>query len=297
MPAYDAETYIDQAIQSILNQSYENLEFIIINDGSTDNTEKIILSFKDERIRYYKNSSNLKIVKTLNKGLALAKGKYIIRMDADDISLPNRLEKQVSFMEANIDIGISGSSMLLLNKKEVDNRLLEVKTCFKQLKINLLDYSVIFHPTAIIRKDILIRHNLHYRNEYLYAEDYDLWVQISKVSKLGNIKDPLIKYRMHDKNSSILQKTKQKSTHIQIIKEQLSFISNRSIADKELNFFLRNENNLSWSGIKLVLVIYLNNFKKKSFDNKLFLIFLLRKIKTAITKTIIEKNFINLKSR
>ena len=106
MPAYNAERYIAKSIQSILNQSFCDFELIIINDGSTDDTENIILSFDDPRIVYVKNERNLKIIKTLNKGLDLAKGKYISRMDSDDIALPELFEKEIKIFENRKDIGI-----------------------------------------------------------------------------------------------------------------------------------------------------------------------------------------------
>ena len=102
LPAYNAEEYIYAAIDSILQQTYTNFELIVINDASTDHTEEIILSFSDKRIRYIKNEQNLKLIKTLNKGIALANGKYIARMDADDISMPNRFQIEYEFME-NLD--------------------------------------------------------------------------------------------------------------------------------------------------------------------------------------------------
>ena len=109
MPVYNGEMYLREAIDSILHQTFTDFEFLIINDGSTDNSETIILSYDDSRIRYEKNDSNLKLIATLNKGIELAKGKYIVRMDADDISIPDRIEKQVAFLEKNPDVGICGS--------------------------------------------------------------------------------------------------------------------------------------------------------------------------------------------
>ncbi len=109
MPVYNAEKYLKTAIESILKQTFSDFELLIINDGSTDGSEEIIRSFNDKRIRLFNNEQNLGIIKTLNKGLNLAKGEYIIRMDADDISLPDRLELQVKYMEENPGIGISGT--------------------------------------------------------------------------------------------------------------------------------------------------------------------------------------------
>ena len=105
MPVYNSEKYLREAIKSILNQTFTNFELIIINDGSTDNSLKIIKSFKDNRIKIIKNKGNLGLIKTLNKGIDLAQGKYIARMDADDIAMPKRLEKQIAFFNENPDYG------------------------------------------------------------------------------------------------------------------------------------------------------------------------------------------------
>ena len=121
LPAYNAERFLEEAIDSILAQTYKNFELIVLNDGSTDRTEEIILSYNDPRIRYIKNESNLKLIKTLNKGIALARGKYIARMDADDISLPTRFEKEIEFMEIHPDIGVCSSKVIHLfsNRKTI----------------------------------------------------------------------------------------------------------------------------------------------------------------------------------
>ena len=109
MPAYNAEKYLREDIDSILAQTYDDFEFIIINDGSIDRTKEIILSYSDPRIVYIENEQNSGICVTLNKGLDTAKGRYIVRMDSDDIALPQRLEIQVRYMDANPDVGVAGS--------------------------------------------------------------------------------------------------------------------------------------------------------------------------------------------
>jgi glycosyltransferase involved in cell wall biosynthesis len=109
MPVYNGEEFLHEAIESILKQTYLNFELLIINDGSTDSSENIILSYPDTRIRYIKNESNIKLIATLNNGFALAQGKYIVRMDADDYSVKERLQKQVAFMEANPEVTLAGS--------------------------------------------------------------------------------------------------------------------------------------------------------------------------------------------
>src|SRR5688500_300589 len=123
LPVYNGQLFLKAAIESILNQSYGNFELLIINDGSVDDTEKIIFGFNDLRIRYIRNERNLGLIATLNKGLDLAKGEYIARMDNDDISLPARLEKQLAYLEENKHVSVLATKLVIINEKgfEVDH--------------------------------------------------------------------------------------------------------------------------------------------------------------------------------
>ena len=118
MPVYNGEKYLKEAIESILNQTFKDFEFLIINDGSTDNSVKIIQSFNDLRIRLIHNESNIGLIKTLNKGLKLSNGKYIARMDCDDVSLPKRLSVQINFMEKHPEIGVCGSWVKIIGLEQ-----------------------------------------------------------------------------------------------------------------------------------------------------------------------------------
>lgn len=194
MPVYNAEKYLKESIDSILNQTYTDFEFIILNDGSTDNTEKIILSYDDQRIVYVKNEENLQIVKTLNKGIAISKGKYIARMDADDISLPERFEKQIKFMESNVDISVCGSFLETIGKEE--KRIWKYPITPESIKVTLMFNSPLAHPSVIIRKSFFDK--AVYSLEYQKAEDYYLWVENSNESKYANIPEVLLYYRLHE---------------------------------------------------------------------------------------------------
>lgn len=196
MPAYNAEKYINETINSILNQSYKDFEFIIINDGSSDRTKEIILSYSDERIVYLENEKNSGIVVTLNKGLEKASGEYIARMDSDDISLVNRLEKQVEFMDKNLDVGVLGTGICVFGDSINDQERV-FTTNSEQLKAELIFNSCIAHPTVMIRSSILKNNNLNYSEEFAGAEDYHLWWRIAKVSKIATLPDILVKYRLH----------------------------------------------------------------------------------------------------
>jgi len=195
MPVYNADEYLADSIGSILQQSFENFEFIIICDDPTDETKKIIDSFQqqDHRIKaIYRKKEGL--VAALNAGCTLAQGKYIARMDADDISLPERLEIQVNFMENHPDVGLCGSwartfgESVTTMKSPVSDSL---------IKATLLFYNPFIHPTVLIRKEILDTHSLRYDNNFSLVEDYELWARVSQVTKFSNIDKCLLKYRIH----------------------------------------------------------------------------------------------------
>jgi len=218
MPVYNGEKYLNEAIDSILRQTYSDFEFIIVNDGSTDKTEEIILSYADERIRYVKNEENIRLIRTLNKGIDLAKGKYIARMDADDISFQNRLEVQVQFMENNPQIGLCGSFL-----KTIGNKIGTVRfhTDDDTIRFRLLFSTYLRHPSVMIRKEVIQNHNIMYNADYLHVEDHKMWVDISKHTKLAIIPELLIKYRVHDDNISVKHQKIQANTESKIREEQL----------------------------------------------------------------------------
>ena len=219
MPVYNSEKYLYEAIDSILNQTYTNFEFIILNDGSIDKIEEIILSYDDQRIVYVKNEENLQIVKTLNKGISLAKGKYIARMDADDISLPERLERQIEFMESNPDIDVCGTGYIALGKKRFIFKPLKKH---EYIKIKLLFTSPLAHPTVLMKKEIF--DDYQYDEGYPKAEDYALWIQLINHFTFANISDPLLYYRIHDNQTTVKYDTLQLDSTRKVMKKYLANI-------------------------------------------------------------------------
>jgi glycosyltransferase involved in cell wall biosynthesis len=219
MAVYNGEKYLREAIESMLNQTYTNFEFLIINDGSTDTTEEIIMSYQDERIRHIKNEQNLKLIASLNKGLDLAIGKYIARMDADDISMPERLKKQVEYLEKNPQIGVLGSWVEIIGKEEP--MIIQHKTNFNDIRVELLFHNYLCHPSVMLNNLILKKHNLNYPN-FLHAEDYGLWIQVAKYGKIEILPEFLLKYREHGENISLTLKKEQKIQDSTIRKIQLN---------------------------------------------------------------------------
>ncbi len=205
-PAYNVEKYISEAIESILKQSYSNFEFIIIDDKSTDNTSKIIKEYKqrDSRIKLIFNKENLKLSRTLNKGLNIAQGKYIIRFDADDISYPTRIEKQVKLMETKDDVGISGGTMVIINSSGRTIGKREYHLTDKKIRSKIFRYSPFCHPAIIIRRSVLRKSGL-YNPDFNPAEDYELYFRIGKHAKFANLPDKLIKYRILDNSMTSKQ--------------------------------------------------------------------------------------------
>jgi glycosyltransferase involved in cell wall biosynthesis len=206
MAVYNGEKFLREAIESILNQTYTNFEFLIVNDGSTDLTEEIILSYSDSRIRYIKNETNLKLITSLNKGLDLANGKYIARMDADDISLPNRLEKQVVFLEDNQEIGVLGTCVRTIGLE--NNYEVHFKQGHDQIRFELFFHNYLHHPTVMLRSDLIKKNKIYYEN-YLHAEDYALWVKLTEFTKIDILPEILVNYRIHESNISEVHKNQQ----------------------------------------------------------------------------------------
>lgn len=195
MPVFNGDKYLKIAIESILNQTFCDFEFIIINDGSIDNTEKIILDFNDKRIRYVKNNMNMGIVYSLNKGIKIAQGEYIARMDADDICEKYRLEKQIKYLDAHKDIMVLGSAIKIFGKYSYE----EIRRFNKdpeKLKVDLLFSSCLAHPSVMIRSVIFKEYE--YNNEFCGVEDYELWWRISLKHKISNLDDVLLFYRVHE---------------------------------------------------------------------------------------------------
>lgn len=216
MPVYNGTKYLGEAIDSILNQTYRNFEFIIIDDHSTDKSWKMVLDYAkiDKRIKPYRNTKNRGIVYTRNKGFKLMdkKAKYIAIFDADDVSYPNRLETQVNYLEHEekykyVDLGVVGSDIYLIDEesKIIGHRIYDYRP--STIKKNILMKSPLAQPSVMIRRDVIDDVG-GYRVDSGFdrAEDFNLWVRINDKYDIANIPIPLIKYR--------ISSTQGKTTHL-----------------------------------------------------------------------------------
>ena len=217
MPVFNGEPFLREAINSILNQTFTNFEFLIINDGSTDKTKKIIESYSDSRICLI-NQKNIGLIKTLNKGIKLSRGAYIARMDADDISEINRLEIQFQLMERELDIAVCGSWVRTFG---TNNSIWQYPTHHDEICCRQLFSCAMAHPSTMIRRSTLMESNFNYNENCMHAEDYDLWVKISKRHKLININKVLLSHRIHKTNIGSVHQECQVKTANDIRKKQL----------------------------------------------------------------------------
>lgn len=262
MPVYNAEKCLDEAIESILTQTYTNFEFIIINDGSTDHSLEIIEKYKseDERIILV-SRENKGLVASLNEGIDKAKGKYIARMDADDISLPQRLEKQIELMEKE-NLDICGGDYLSIDEEGSLVSLNMTPKGQEMCTLSLVSKVPFAHPTVMIKKDFLDKHKLRYgQSQYKKAEDLDLWNRMhEKGAKFSNVNDIIFKYR-------IIANSLSKVNDQSIRKETKKMLNNFYLNNKEtINAILnKNYNNLNNEEqslfIRAIYKIYLKKFQ------------------------------------
>jgi glycosyltransferase involved in cell wall biosynthesis len=272
MPVYNGEKFVAEAIESILNQSYTNFEFIIINDGSEDLTENIILSYKDNRILYVKNEINIKLIKTLNKGIDLAKGEYIARMDADDISLPYRLKVQMDQINEH-KCNIVSSSYISIN--EYSNKTgyhLGINADQNDLKFISMFFCPISHPTVLIEKNTLKKYYYKDDGNFTHMEDYELWSRILKDNiKIKVTNKPLLFYRRSESNITELHKGESLLKHIKLAKQnQIEFL-NEFLSDNVIFYFISPNSINSSIVLKSVykeIICAKNKFIKNQFKLK-----------------------------
>lgn len=220
---YNDAEYLDSAIASILNQTFRDFEFLIINDGSTDNSRQIILSHNDSRIRLIDNDVNVGLTKSLNIGLAQARGEYVARMDADDISLPERLEIQYESIISKKAGLVGGCPQIIDGKGKV---LRTDQYCYSPEEIYywLHFRNCLFHSTVFFRKESILSVG-GYDERFRYAQDYNLWVRLMRRIKFYYIPKTLIKYRKRACSITVLHQKAQLKTVEQTIQANLRKIT------------------------------------------------------------------------
>lgn len=194
MAVYNGEKYLREAIDSILNQTFKDFEFLIIDDGSTDGSADIIQSYEDKRIRYMRNEKNIGVAASSNRGLCQARGEYIARMDCDDISLPERLEKQVKFMDDHPEVGVCGTWLKVWGRDEI----WRYPTNHSAIMASSLFRSPLANGTTMMNKGLLIKNNLYYDESFKVASDSDFFNRCKKCFALASLDEVLYYYRQHE---------------------------------------------------------------------------------------------------
>lgn len=282
MPVYNGAKFLREAIESILNQTFTNFELLIINDGSNDSSEEIILSYEDSRIVYVKNEHNLKLIATLNKGLELAKGKYIARMDADDISVLSRLEKQVRFLEGNPAIGLLGSAFEIIGK-EIKN---SYPVADDDIRLTMLFLNSFLHSSVLFRRELCLTNNLYFNKKYIHAEDYKLWTELMFKTKVSNLDEVLVKYRVHDNQISHIHSKEQIEGTQKIQKEYLE-AAGFEFTDQEFEMIqnsrlLKTFGNEAYDYLVVLDKLYDQNQKTAFFNERVMFDFLASRYRMAI---------------
>ena len=196
MSVYNGELYLREAIESILNQTFEDFEFIIINDGSTDASQEIIDSFNDRRLVVIQQE-NIGLTQSLNKGLKIARGEYIARQDADDISFPNRFEKQVAYLDAHLKVAVLGGAIIRIDEKGNPLCKFVFPQSHEEIKKKLYKTeNQLAHTTVMFRKQ-QINSLGNYNEIFEKCEDYELWLRVSHKFRLHNLSDVLAYHRFH----------------------------------------------------------------------------------------------------
>ncbi len=197
MAVYNCEQYLREAVESILGQTFQDFDFLIINDGSTDSTREVILSYDDPRIRLVDNEQNLGLTRSLNRGLELAQGEFIARQDGDDISEPERLSKQVTFLEAHPEVALLGTWYKKIDAQGNLIGLRDLPCDSTQILWGILFFCPLIHSSIMLRKSPVLNQVGFYNESFSYAQDYELWSRISQHFPVGNLNEYLVRYRVN----------------------------------------------------------------------------------------------------
>lgn len=274
MSAYNGQEYLEEAITSILSQIFTDFEFIIIDDASTDSTASIIEKFKDPRIVLIHNERNIGLALSLNKGIEKARGEFIVRMDADDMSMPTRLDVQVSYMQDHQNIMIAGAYATTTNHK--GEFIMKNPTDPREVAVNLLFRTSLIHPTVIMRRDFLNAHSLRYQDTATgvgYVEDYDLWTRAVQHGQVSNMPHVVLYYRSHPEQVSSSKQAVQIANAQEIIARQLKHVG-MSPTPEDLYtavsvkryLFLKDQGFLKKLE-KLLMQIYAANIRTRIYDD------------------------------
>lgn len=202
MPVYNSERFLREALESVIGQSLTSFELIVIDDGSTDGSASILKTYRDHRIKVIRHSVNQGLSSALNRGLEVCVGEFIARMDADDVAMPNRLARQVGFLQEHPETGVTGSFCEVIDSGGLRIGTMSLPVTDLAIRWSSLLASPFAHPSTMIRRDVLERHQLRFDPTLLVAADYDLWTRLLRYTRGANLDEPLLRYRIHNESQT-----------------------------------------------------------------------------------------------
>ncbi|MDR0798877.1 MAG: glycosyltransferase, partial [Dysgonamonadaceae bacterium] len=217
MAVYNSETYLKEAIDSILSQTFTDFELILINDGSTDNSTAIITGYTDSRIRIINNGANQGLIASLNTGLTQSRGKYIARMDADDIALPARLQMQFDFMEAHPEVGLCGTNIETFFDDSEQRFIARFPEEDATIRAFTFFQSPFCHPTVMMRREVIETYKIQYPAEFVRTEDYAMWVGMLPYTQAHNLQIVALRYRKHKGSVTWISAQQNKNINVSLI--------------------------------------------------------------------------------
>jgi len=222
MSVYNGEKYLQEAVESILNQTFHDFEFIIVDDGSLDSTPRLLAGYeaRDPRVVSHRIAHNQGLSSSLNFGIHQARGEYIARMDADDVSLPERLQEQIDFMDSHSEVGVCSTGVELIGEKRIEKWQHHIS--HDAIHARMLFVNAIAHPTVMLRASALRKNALEYDPNVRYAQDYELWSRAITKTRFANMSHILLRYRIHSDRISARHSVQQLQMYNRIHRQLLA---------------------------------------------------------------------------
>lgn len=267
----EPEVFVKQSIESILFQDYSDFEFLIYNDNPSDIVlDSLIQKYvaQDSRVIYNRNSQNIGLAATLNQGILAAKGEFIARMDADDISMPERLSRQLDYMNSHPEIVVLGSWARVIDERNTVISKLKFKSSYNHIFVASLFFSYLVHPSVMIRRKYMLEHKLFYDENFPCSQDYDLWTRILLNSgKMTNLPIFLLDYRISAQQISTRKREMQIKLTKDVCKQFIEKVLNVNLSDEQLKIhisLITNSDDVDICDKKIWLLWLIGQFNKKT---------------------------------